>query len=138
MADFPGEEDEADAIGIKKAAQRRLNYELGIAIDKIPLEKLNYITRVYYKDTGNGKWGEHEIDYVLFIQDDLKIKPNPEEISEISYVPRAELDAYLPTLSGRFTPWFQLILKHRLRLWWDNLETLHEIKDHQKILHLHE
>lgn len=98
------------------------------------MEKLDYITRIHYKDEGNGKWGEHEIDYVLFFQDDVKVKPNPNEISEISFVPRNELDDYIPTLNGPLTPWFQLILKHRLRFWWDNLEDLSEIRDHNKIL----
>lgn len=136
IADVPGEEEEINAIGIKRAAQRRLNYELGVPIEALPIEKFNYITRIHYKDEGNGKWGEHEIDYVLFFQGDVKVKPNPNEISEISYVPRNELDEYIPTLNGPLTPWFQLILKHRLRLWWDCLNDLDEIKDHDKILKL--
>ncbi|CAH1991358.1 unnamed protein product [Acanthoscelides obtectus] len=134
VADFPGEDEEQNAIGIKRAARRRLHYELGIPLDKLPLESFNYITRLYYKDEGNGKWGEHEITYVLFIQADVKVKPNSDEISEISFVPRSELDEYVPTLSGPLTPWFQLILKHRLRLWWDHLDKLDEIKDHEHIL----
>ncbi|KAJ8948085.1 hypothetical protein NQ318_008436 [Aromia moschata] len=36
LADFPGEDEERNAMGIKRAAQRRLNYELGIPVDKIP------------------------------------------------------------------------------------------------------
>lgn len=113
-----------------------MNYELGIPFESIPLEKLNYITRILYKDKGNGKWGEHELDYVLFFQEDVKLKPNPNEVSEISFVPRAELDEYIPTLNGPMTPWFQLMLKHRLRFWWDNLDNLDEIRNYDKILHL--
>ncbi|KAJ8946419.1 hypothetical protein NQ314_008901 [Rhamnusium bicolor] len=135
VADFQGE-DEENAVGVKRAAQRRLNYELGIPLDSIDLNEINYITRIHYKDEGNGKWGEHEIDYVLFLQADVKINPNPNEISEISFVPRAQLDDYVPTLSGQLTPWFQLILKHRLRFWWDNLNNLKEIMDHENILKL--
>nr|CAI5827713.1 unnamed protein product [Callosobruchus analis] len=134
VADFPGEDEEQNALGVKRAARRRLHHELGIPLDKIPLDDIKYITRLYYKDEGNGKWGEHEITYVLFIQADVKVKPNPNEISEISFVPRDELDEYVPTLSGPLTPWFQLILKHRLRLWWDHLDKLDEIKDHKNIL----
>ncbi|XP_060528991.1 isopentenyl-diphosphate Delta-isomerase 1 [Cylas formicarius] len=136
IVNYVGEEDENDALGIRKAAQRRLNYELGIPIDNIPIENINYITRVYYKDEGNGKYGEHEIDYVLFLKQDVKVKPNPNEVSEISFIPRAEFDDFLPTLTGRLTPWFQLILKHRLKYWWENLDNLDEIRDHKKILHL--
>lgn len=136
LADYPEEAEERDAIGIKKAARRRLNYELGIPLDNIDLGDLKYITRILYKDFGNGKWGEHELDYVLFMKKNVKINPNPEEISEISYVPRDEFDEYLPTLSGPLTPWFDLIVKHRLRYWWDNLNNLDEIIDHKNILHL--
>ncbi|XP_017769186.1 PREDICTED: isopentenyl-diphosphate Delta-isomerase 1 [Nicrophorus vespilloides] len=136
IADVGGEDEEADAIGIRRAAQRRLNYELGIPLEQIPLDKFNYITRIHYKDNGNGIWGEHEIDYVLFLQTEVTVKPNSNEISEISYVPRDELDNYLPSLSGPLTPWFDLILKNRLRLWWDNLENLEKCKDHKNILQL--
>ncbi|CAH1107192.1 unnamed protein product [Psylliodes chrysocephalus] len=134
IADFAGEEE--GTLGIKKAARRRLNYELGIPTDSVPLENLEYITRIHYKDEGNGKWGEHEIDYILFLKADVKIKPNANEISEISYVPRTELDEYIPTLNGPLTPWFQLILKNRLRFWWDNLDNIDEIKEHDSILKL--
>ncbi|XP_018335001.1 isopentenyl-diphosphate Delta-isomerase 1, partial [Agrilus planipennis] len=109
VANYEGEDEEEDAIGIKRAAQRRMNYELGIPKEQIPLEKLHYITRIWYKDTGNGKWGEHEIDYVLIFQDNVKIKPNSNEISAYSFVPREELDSYIPTLDGPLTPWFSII-----------------------------
>lgn len=123
-------------MGIKKAAARRLNYELGIPLEQLALEKFNYLTRIHYKDTGNGKWGEHEIDYVLFIQDNFKIKPNSNEISAYSFVPRTELDGFLPELDGPLSPWFTLILKNRLRLWWENLDELDQFKEHEKILQL--
>lgn len=98
------------------------------------VEDITYLTRILYKDEGNGKWGEHEIDYILFLKGDYKLKPNPIEISEISYVPRSEVDNYIPTLSGPLTPWFSLILKHRLKLWWDNLDDLESHLEHKKIL----
>lgn len=136
IADVPGEEIEEDALGIKKAAIRRLNFELGVPLESLKTEDITYLTRIIYKDEGNGKWGEHEIDYILFLKGDYKVKPNPDEISEISYVPRDELDNYIPTLNAPLTPWFQLILKHRLRLWWDNLNDLGSYIDHKKIYKL--
>lgn len=138
IADVAGEDEEKDAMGVKRAAVRRLAYELGIPAESIPMDKMTYLMRMHYLDQGNGKWGEHEIDYVLFLQADLKINPNPHEISEISYVPRDSLDSFLPTLEGPLTPWFKLFLKHRLRLWWDNLKNLDEFIDHKKILDLRE
>ncbi|XP_045461280.1 isopentenyl-diphosphate Delta-isomerase 1 [Harmonia axyridis] len=134
IADIPGEEVEENALGVKRAAIRRLNFELGIPLDSMKVEDFTYLTRIIYKDEGNGKWGEHEIDYILFLKGDYKLKPNPNEISEISYVPRTEVDNYIPTLSGPLTPWFNLILKHRLKLWWDNLDDLESYVEHKKIL----
>lgn len=131
-----GEDEEKNALGIKRAARRRLNYELGIPLEQLPLDKFKYITRVHYKDCGNGKWGEHEIDYVLFLKGDHKLQPNPNEISEISYIPRKEIDSFIPTLNSELTPWFSLILKHRLKYWWDNLDNVDDIKDHVNILKL--
>lgn len=122
-------------MGIKRAAVRRLNYELGIPPESIDLDNLFYLTRVYYKDNGDGIWGEHEIDYVLFLKQDVKINPNPNEISAISFVPLKEFDEYLPTLP-KLTPWFKLITKHRLKLWWKNLDDIDEFKNHDKILKL--
>lgn len=136
IADFPGESEEKNAIGIIRAAQRRLNYELGIPIESIPVEKFQYLTRIRYMDAGNGKWGEHEIDYILFLKGDILLKPNSNEVSAISFVPRSELDAFIPTLNAPLTPWFALILKNRLKLWWDNLDDLDQFKDHKKILNL--
>ncbi|KAJ8948100.1 hypothetical protein NQ318_008453 [Aromia moschata] len=49
---------------------------------------------------------------------------------------KTELDEFIPTLNAPLTPWFQLILKHRLRHWWEHLNNLDEIKDHEKIVHL--
>lgn len=136
IADVPGEDEERDALGVKRAAIRRLNYELGIPSESIPIENITYLTRILYKDPGNGKYGEHEIDYILFIQQDVQIDPNPNEISEISFVPLGQLEKFLPTLNSCLTPWFQLIIKHRLKLWWQNLNNLGEYKEHEKIFHL--
>ncbi|KAF5272435.1 hypothetical protein FQA39_LY07903 [Lamprigera yunnana] len=136
IADVKGENEETDAIGIKKAARRRLNYELGIPVQCLPLEKFTYITRIKYMDVGNGDWGEHEIDYVLFFHDNVPINHNPNEISEIAYISQKDHLDYLSKLNGPLTPWFSLILKHRLNLWWDNLENLNQFIDHNNVLEL--
>lgn len=113
-----------------------MNHELGIDIKTIPVEKFKYLTRIHYMDTGNGKWGEHEIDYILFIQTDVKLRPNPNEVSEISFVPRGEFDSFIPALKFPLTPWFKLILKHKLHSWWDNLNDLNTFINHDEIISL--
>lgn len=115
------------------AARRRLNYELGIPLDKMDPELFTFLTRVHYQDPGDGVYGEHEIDHILFFQQDVKIKPNSDEISEYCFVPKSEFNSFLPTLEGPITPWFNMIRRHRLKLWWDNLHRLKELAEPDKI-----
>lgn len=110
-----------------------MNYELGISIDSMPLEKFTYLTRIHYMDTGDGMWGEHEIDYILFLRSNALINPNPNEISEISYIPAAHMNTFESVLESSLTPWFELILKHRLRIWWKDLDNLQNYVDHKTI-----
>lgn len=92
-------------------------------------ENFHYLTRIHYIDRGDGTWGEHEIDYILFLQKDVDLKPNPGEVSEIKYLKRQQLEAQINSLDSPLTPWFRLILKYRLKLWWDNLSRLKKFED---------
>ena len=87
-------------------------------------------------DAGNGKWGEHEIDYILFLQTDLKLRPNPNEVSDIVFVSKEEIESFISALKFPLTPWFKLILKYKLHLWWDNLNDLNAFKNHNEIVSL--
>lgn len=119
-----------------KAARRRLNHELGIDLSQIPPNLFNYITRIHYMDIGNGIWGEHEIDYILFLHTNVNIKPNPNEVSEVVYVSKENFNSFLTKLKSPLTPWFHMILKHRLPLWWENLDNLEKFRDHENIFSL--
>lgn len=133
LAEIPDETEEEDAIGIRRAARRRLSYELGIPKSEIQISDFFYLTRIHYHAT-NGYWGEHEIDYVLFMQkDNLTLEPNPDEVSELSWVSRDGIDDFVKNLDTPLTPWFKLILKHKLPEWWRNLDALEEMKDHGTI-----
>lgn len=60
---IPGEggSNLADAVeGAKRAAQRKLDHELGIKKEQVPIEKFKFLTRIHYKAPSDGKWGEHE------------------------------------------------------------------------------
>lgn len=46
--------------GVKRAAQRKLDHELGIKAEQVPIEEFNFLTRIHYKAPSDGKWGEHE------------------------------------------------------------------------------
>ncbi|XP_055542120.1 isopentenyl-diphosphate Delta-isomerase 1 [Wyeomyia smithii] len=133
LYDIEGEREELNALGIRRAAQRRLNYELGIPLSQVRPENFHFLTRIHYADQGDGVWGEHEIDYILFLQKDVDLKPNESEVSEIRYIRRDDLDRQISGLEAPLTPWFRLILANRLKLWWDNLHRLRKYENLEEI-----
>ena len=46
--------------GVKRAAQRKLDHELGIKKEQVPIDKFRFLTRIHYMAPSDGKWGEHE------------------------------------------------------------------------------
>lgn len=51
----------AEAVtGVKNAARRKLDHELGINPEQVPFEDFHFLTRIHYKAPSDGKWGEHE------------------------------------------------------------------------------
>lgn len=143
--DIPGETG-AELVtaveGAKKAAQRKLDQELGIKAHQVPLNKFRYLTRIHYKaPNGDGKWGEHEseyldpssmqnlfrsddvhpVDYILFIKADVDHAPNPNEVQDAKYVSEDALKIMLANDTLNFTPWFKLICESMLYEWWEHL-----------------
>jgi len=130
------EMDTKDAIGVRRAAQRRLQIELGIEALQIPLGDIKFMTRFLYKAPSGGLWGEHEIDYALVIQKDVSLNPNPNEVKFMKYVSREEFLPFLENeeLKGnKVTPWFRLMIDSFLFDWWRNLDNLQQFQDHQNI-----
>lgn len=133
LFDAEGETEEKNALGVRLAAQRRLQHELGIPKHEVELDALQYLTRIHYKSTGDGEWGEHEVDYILFLHKDVTLNPNPNEVSLVQFVAKSEFHQFLNKLEHPLTPWFQLVVKHRLNIWWENLGKLSKFYDHERI-----
>lgn len=60
---IPGETGanlEDSVAGVKRAAQRKLEHELGIDPKQVPFDDFHFLTRIHYKAPSDGKWGEHE------------------------------------------------------------------------------
>lgn len=133
---IPSELEEIKALGVKRAAQRRLGIELGIDNDSVRAEDFLYMTRILYTAPSDKKWGEREIDYVLIIQKDVELNPNPNEVKECVYVSRNDLKGFLDGVTNKgykVTPWFKLIAEAFLPKYWDNLDKLKPLRDHKTI-----
>lgn len=135
----PEESGEDKIGGVRRAAKRRLRYEFGI--DVADVERFQFLTRIHYK-AGNipsdDIFGEHEIDYILFVRGDFAVNPNENEIKDHVYVTQDELGTMLkeqnkPLATMQFTPWFNLIAKSHLFPWWSSLDDLGKFVDTKKI-----
>ncbi|KAJ2753831.1 isopentenyl-diphosphate delta-isomerase idi1 [Coemansia sp. BCRC 34490] len=128
--------DEEDQIGVKRAAQRKLEHELGIPADQVPLDRFQYLTRIHYVAPSDGVWGEHEIDYILFICADVDLNVNANEVMSVKYIAMDELKQMIADADKngtKLTPWFRLIDESFLYKWWANLDNLEPFKDHATI-----
>ncbi|XP_057620661.1 isopentenyl-diphosphate Delta-isomerase 1-like [Chionomys nivalis] len=128
--------EENSAIGVKRAAQRRLKVELGIPLEEVDPKEMHYLTRIYYKVQSDGIWGEHEIDYILFLRKNVTLNPDPNEIKSYCYVSKEELKEMMKKAASgeiKLTPWFKIIADTFLFKWWDNLNHLSQFVDHEKI-----
>ncbi|KAI5868474.1 NUDIX hydrolase domain-like protein [Durotheca rogersii] len=109
--------------GVKRAAQRKLGHELGIKKEQVPIENFHFLTRIHYKAPSDGKWGEHEIDYILFIKANVDLDVNPNEVRDVKYVTPDGLKSLFADPSLVFTPWFKLICQSMLFEWWEHLDS---------------
>jgi isopentenyl-diphosphate Delta-isomerase len=117
LDDFEEEKVEKDQLGVRIAASRKLEHELGIPREQTPVDQFQYLTRIHYLAPSDGMWGEHEglcfkvsfvrftvsltrldcgfcsVDYILFMTADVTVNPNANEIRDHKYVDKAELQA---------------------------------------------
>ncbi|XP_044534398.1 isopentenyl-diphosphate Delta-isomerase 1-like [Gracilinanus agilis] len=132
----PLEMEEKDAIGVKRAAQRRLHAELGIPLEQIPLDDINFVSRIHYKLQSDEVWGEHEIGYLLFVWKDVTLNPDPTEVKDYIYVTKEELEDLLKQEGKdevKFSGWFHIIANLFLFKIWDNLNDLNKFVKPEKI-----
>ena len=60
---IPGETGttlEESVQGVRRAAVRKLDQELGIKASQVPIDDFKFLTRIHYKAPSDGQWGEHE------------------------------------------------------------------------------
>lgn len=145
LDDFEAEKEEKEQLGVRVAASRKLEHELGIPQSQTPVDEFQYLTKIHYLAPSDGMWGEHEVDYILFFTADVDVTPNLNEIRDHKYVDKAELQAMFEESGNSFTPWFKLIARDFLFGWWDELlarkvdgkvvaKTLNGITDGSKVV----
>ncbi|KAF7280824.1 uncharacterized protein LOC143197900 [Rhynchophorus ferrugineus] len=135
LANIEEEDEEFNALGVKRAAIRKLHHELGIQPHEISLDDAIYVARIHYKDPGDGKYGEHEIAYIIIIKKDVQLSLNFNEVSEVKYVARDKIDEFLRETNAELTPWMELLIKNgNLGYWWDNLERIGDLANDDKII----
>lgn len=79
-------------------------------------EYFKYLT----PDTGDGVWGEHEIDFILFLRKNVDLNSNPKRRRRPGSASSA-VNALV-------------LLKHRLKKWCDYLHQLEKFED---LKHIH-
>lgn len=87
------------------ATQRRLKEELGTTSDLKPL--FSFLYKVQF-DNG---LTEHELDHVFAGKVGERLKPNPDEVSDIRFVEPIDLKFWIASDPSQFTPWFLMIME---------------------------
>ncbi len=108
-------------LGVKRAAIRKLEQELGISPSQVPLDKFNFVTKMRYQARQDDDWIEREVDHCLVIHADVDVNPNPNEVSEIKWVSQAELEEMLLAEDPEnvIAPWFRCIAARIMNDdWW--------------------
>lgn len=133
---FDEEIEAENQIGVRRAVRRKLDNELGIKPEFVDIDAMQFMTRIHYIAPSDGIWGEHEMDYIMFLKADIPIVPNPEEVKAVRYVSQEELRQMMEQAAKgeiHLTPWFALISDSFIWKWWDALlnGTLSEHKDNE-------
>mgnify|MGYP006422136315 CR=1 FL=1 len=110
-------------VGIKRAAIRKLEHELGIPCNVWKTDDFHMLLRLQYFATSCSTWAEHEIDHVLIarLPDNAFVRPNPSEVNAIHWLSQSSSQQWIKDHSHQTTPWFALIAANYLDSWWEQL-----------------
>jgi len=134
----PEELDEADAMGVKRAALRKLEQELGIDPSTVSTDDMTFMTKMRYAARMNQEWIEREVDHILVMCADVEIDVNPNEVADVMWVNQEALEAML--IEDRppeqaVAPWFRCIASRIMTpAWWEgfnNPMSLKELADNE-------
>lgn len=108
----PEELEETNAMGVKRAAVRKLEQELGIDPSTIDVADMTFMSKMRYAARMNQTWIERELDHILVLCADVDLNPNPNEVANTMWVSRKKLEAMLVeerSAEQAVAPWFRCI-----------------------------
>ncbi len=74
----------------------------------------------------------------IWLQADVDVVPNPDEVQQHKYVTAAELRRLMDPESGlQWSPWFRIIAKEFLDPWWADLQGTLTTKKHVDTITVH-
>jgi len=124
--------DETNAMGVKRAAVRKLEQELGISPDSISIDDFVFMTKMRYSSRMNQEWIERELDHILVIQADVDVNTNTNEVSEVMWVNRDQLEMMLleeRAAEEAVAPWFRCIAARVMNPnWWAAIGNVAELE----------
>jgi geranylgeranyl diphosphate synthase type I len=130
------EMDEGNAMGVKRAAIRKLEQELGIDPTTISTDDMVFMTKMRYAARMNEEWIEREVDHVLVMCADVEINPNPNEVANVMWVDNKSMEAMLienREANEAVAPWFRCIASRVMKpSWWEHYndkKALNELAD---------
>lgn len=98
---------------LPRAAQRRMQYELGASLEANSIQVLvNY----YRYSTVQAGIQEHEVCPILFARYDGELAPNPQEVAGTRWVSLENLQTELKETAHVFSPWMREELEILMQL----------------------
>ena len=120
----PEEMEETNAMGVKRAAIRKLEQELGIDPSTVSTDDMTFMTKMRYAARMDPEWIERELDHILVMCADVEVNPNPNEVANIMWVSHQELENMLVEdrpADEAIAPWFRCIATLIMsEAWWTN------------------
>ena len=120
----PEEMEETNAMGVKRAAIRKLEQELGIDPSTVSTDDMTFMTKMRYAARMDPEWIERELDHILVMCADVEVNPNPNEVANIMWVSHQELENMLVEdrpANEAIAPWFRCIATLIMsEAWWTN------------------
>ena len=118
----PEELELENAMGVKRAAVRKLEQELGIDPAQVSTDDMVYMTKMRYSARMNQEWIERELDHIIVMCADVEINPNPNEVANTLWVDHDKMEAMLleeRAADQAIAPWFRCIAARIMQpSWW--------------------